>query len=328
MVTTMRNIRVVHIAGYATVQDLGRRGYRAIGVPVSGALDRLSAVYANALVGNKPGAAVIEVSGTMTLGLQGDAIMSVTGGYPKVFLDNVEVEPWTPLYCRRGSTLRIYPTGAGRVHYVAISGGVVCEEVLGSMSTYTRGAMGCLGRPLKPGDILDVGSADPVEVWERVSDLRPPEQLVSRYAKPEASLTLRATAGIHMHLLEDADLLLRSEYLITPESDRMGYRLDGEPLSSARRLGRLPSVPTDRGYVQVPPDGKPIVLMSDSQTTGGYAVALHVIPQDTDFLAQLNPGQRARFKLIDLSEAEASVRNYLEEIDKPLLYRKELEYWG
>lgn len=328
LVTTVRNIRVVHVAGHATVQDLGRRGYRAIGVPVSGALDRMSAVIANALVGNEPRVAVIEVFGAIAVHLLGDFVVSVTGGYPKVFLDDVEVEPWTPLYCRQGSTLRISPTGAGRVHYVAVSGGVICDEILGSMSTYTRGAMGCFGRPLRPGDVLEIGSVDPAEVWERVSDLVPPEQLVSRHAKPEAPLTLRATLGIHTHLLEDVELLLRNEYVVTPESDRMGYRLDGEPLPSAKKLGRLPSVPTDRGYVQVPPDGKPIVLMSDSQTTGGYAVALHVLPQDTDFLAQLNPGQKVRFKLVDISEAEASVRTYLEEVNKPPLYRKELEYWG
>ncbi|MEM1931609.1 MAG: hypothetical protein QXL79_05810, partial [Sulfolobales archaeon] len=245
--TTARSIQVVHVAGYATVQDLGRRGYRAMGVPVSGALDRTSAVYANALVGNEPGAAVIEVFGAIAVRLQGDSVVSVTGGYPRVFLNDVEVEPWTSFYCRQGSTLRVSPTGAGRVHYVAVSGGVVCEEVLGSMSTYTRGAMGCFGRPLRPGDVLEVGSVDPTVVWERVSDLVPPEQLVSRHAKPEVPLTLRATLGIHAHLLEDVELLLRNEYVVTPESDRMGYRLDGEPLPSARKLGRLPSVPTDRG---------------------------------------------------------------------------------
>lgn len=323
----MRRIRVVHVAGYATVQDLGRRGYRAIGVPVSGALDRLSAVYANALVGNKSGAAVIEVFGVISVSFPEDSVVAVTGGYPRVFLNDIEVKPWTPLYYRRGSTLHVSPSEAGRVHYIAISGGVLCEEVLGSMSTYTKGAMGCLGRSLKPGDVLEIGSVDPAEVWERVSDLRPPEWLVNRHVKPGVPLTLRATKSIHAHLLEDIELMLRSEYIVTLESDRMGYRLDGEPLPSARKLGRLPSVPTDRGYVQVPPDGKPIVLMSDSQTTGGYAVALHILPQDTDFLAQLNPGHRVRFELISLSEAEAEVGKYLEEISKPTLRREELEYW-
>lgn len=327
LVTTLRNVQVVHVAGYVSVQDLGRKGYRAIGVPVSGALDSLSAVYANALVGNKSGAAVLEVLGTISLRLLEEAVVAVTGGYPRVFVDNLEVKPWIPIHCRRGSTLRVTPSGVGRIHYIAISGGVLCEEVLGSVSTYARGAMGCLGRPLKIGDVLETGSSDPAVAWEEVSELRPPEYLVSKHSSIESPLLLRATEGVHAHLLGDLEILLSSEYVVTAESDRMGYRLDGNPLPSAKKLGRLPSIPTDRGYVQIPPDGKPIVLMSDAQTTGGYAVALHVFPQDADLLAQLNPGQKVRFKHADLDEAEAEVRKYLDEVEKPVLRKEELEYW-
>lgn len=326
--TTVPRIRVAHVGGYATVQDLGRRGYRAVGVPVSGALDRLSAAYANALVGNGAGDAVVEVLGTVSLTLLADAVVAVTGGSPRVFLDDIEVRPWTPLYCRQGSTLRVLPTGVGRAHYVAVSGGVICERVLGSASTYARAGMGCLGRPLRPGDVLESGSVDPSEVWDVVADLRPPSELVGKHARLTEGLILRATEGVHAHLLEDLGTLLRGEYAVTPESDRMGYRLEGEPVRSAGRLGRLPSIPTDRGYVQVPPDGRPIVLMSDAQTTGGYAVALHVIPPDVDLLAQLNPGQRVSFRLVDLDEAEGEVRRYLEEVERPAVRREELEYWG
>lgn len=326
--TTGRSIRVTHVGGYATVQDLGRRGYRAIGVPVSGALDRLSAAYANALVGNRPGAALVEVFGTMSVSPSKDAVVAVTGGYPRVFVGDVEVRPWVPVYLRRGDTLRVAPSGVGRVHYIAVSGGVLCEEVLGSMSTYARGGMGCLGRPLRLGDVLDTGHADPDEVWGRVSDVRPPDDLLSKHSSLGGTITLRATEGVHSHLLRgDLEMLLRNEYVVTPESDRMGYRLDGEPLPLAQKLGRLPSIPTDRGYVQVPPDGKPIVLMSDAQTTGGYAVALHAVPRDVDLLAQLSPGQRVRFKLVDLREAEDEVRRYLDEVERPDLRKEELEYW-
>ncbi len=326
--TTAPRIRVVHVGGYATVQDLGRRGYRAVGVPVSGALDRLSAAYANALAGNRAGDAVLEVFGTISLALPGDAVVAVTGGQPRVFLDDVEVNPWTPVYCRQGSVLRVLPTGVGRARYIAVSGGVVCEKVLESASTYAKAGMGCLGRPLRPGDVLEVGGADPAEAWDRVADLKPPKELVSKHSRLGESLALRATEGVHAHLLEDLETLLRGYYVVAPESDRMGYRLEGEPLRSAGKLGRLPSIPTDRGYVQVPPDGRPIVLMSDAQTTGGYAVALHVIPPDVDLLAQLNPGQRVRFELVSLSEAENEVVKYLEELESPSLHREELEYWG
>jgi len=107
----------------------------------------------------------------------------------------------------------------------------------------------------------------------------------------------------------------------------MGYRLDGPPLAAASKLGRLPSTPTDRGYVQVPPDGKPIVLMADAQTTGGYAVSLHVVQPDTDVLAQLRPGRRVRFKLVRVEEAEEVTSRYLAELENPTLTVAEEEYW-
>lgn len=327
--TTQRSLQVVLAAGFVTVQDLGRKGFRSLGVPVSGALDRLSAVYANALVGNEPASPVIEVIGSLAVKFGVDTVVAVAGGYPRVFLNDVEVRPWNPIYCSRGSVLRVVPSGVGYVHYIAVSGGVVCDKVLGSASTYVRGGMGCLGRTLKYGDVLEIGSTDVVDVWGRVSDLKPPQQLVEIHSSiGKDVLTLRATEGIHSSLLSDVDVLLRGEYVVSAESDRMGYRLEGESLGSAKGLGRLPSTPTDRGYVQVPPDGKPIVLMSDAQTTGGYAVALHVVPPDVDLLAQLSPGRRVRFKLVSIEEAEQEVRRYLDELEKPRLIREELEYWG
>jgi biotin-dependent carboxylase-like uncharacterized protein len=326
-VSTAPKLQVVYVAGLATVQDLGRRGYRALGVPVSGALDRLSAAYANALVGNRTGYAVLEVFGSVRLRLTVDAVVAVTGGYPRVVVEGVEVAPWTPIYCRAGSEVSVVPTGRGFVHYVAISGGVLCEEVMGSASTYVRGGFGCLGRALKPGDELGARPVSADEVWDRVRRVKPPEEVVARSADPGDPAVLRVTEGIHSHLLGDLSTLLTSEYTVTPESDRMGYRLDGPPLVAASKLGRLPSTPTDRGYVQVPPDGKPIVLMADAQTTGGYAVALHVVQPDTDILAQLRPGRRVRFKLVSLDEAEGATSRYLAELENPTLRVVEEEYW-
>lgn len=325
--TTHPRVQVVHIAGYATVQDLGRRGFRTLGVPVSGALDRLSAVYANTLVSNRPSAAVIEVFGSIAVRTTVDAIVAVSGGYPRVFLDDVEVKPWTPFYVRGGGVVRLVPTGTGYVHYISISGGIVCEEILGSLSTYVRGSMGCLGRPLGVGDVLELGYADVMDTWDRVAETRVPQSVVSKHMELERVVTVRATEGIHSHMLRDLHILLEEEYVVSPESDRMGYRLEGKVLESAKRLGRLPSVPTDRGYVQVPPDGKPIVLMSDAQTTGGYAVALHVIPPDVDILAQTSPGRRVRFAFLGFEEAEAEVARYLKELEAPTIIREELEYW-
>jgi len=327
-VSTAPRLQVVYVAGFATVQDLGRRGYRILGVPISGALDRLSAAYANALVGNPSSYAVVEVFGSVKLRPTVDAVVAVTGGYPRVFVGDVEVAPWAPFYCRAGSEVSVVPTGRGYAHYVAISGGVLCEEVLGSVSTYVRGGFGCLGRALRPGDELGLRAVGADEVWDRVRRVKPPGEVVARSADPGDPAVLRATEGIHAYLLGDLSTLLTSEYTVTPESDRMGYRLDGPPLATAFKLGRLPSTPTDRGYVQVPPDGRPIVLMADAQTTGGYAVALHVVQPDTDILAQLRPGRRVRFKLVSLEEAEEITSKYLAELENPTLaLAEEEEYW-
>lgn len=326
---TVANLHVTYLVGVATVQDLGRRGYRSLGVPVSGALDILSASYANALVGNKVDAALIEFAGSITLRASQDLVVAVTGGLPKVYVDQYEVPSWKPIYLRSGKELTIRPSDRGNVNYVAIAGGVECESVLGSKSTYVRGGFGCLGRPLKVGDILTVPEVDVEGLWSRVHNLSATVNVSERTPRRDEVLILRVTKGIHAEQLQDLDTLLKHEYVVTLESDRMGYRLDGPPLTSASKLGRLPSIPTDRGYVQIPPDGKPIVLMSDAQTTGGYAVALHVVPPDTDVLAQARPGHKVRFVEVSVKDAEKIASSYFSEVEEPhLMVEESEEYWG
>lgn len=325
----MASLHVTYLVGVATVQDLGRRGYRSLGVPVSGALDILSASYANALVGNKVDAALIEFAGSITLRASQDLVVAVTGGLPKVYVDQYEVPSWKPIYLRSGKELTIRPSDRGNVNYVAIAGGVECESVLGSKSTYVRGGFGCLGRPLKVGDILTVPEVDAEGLWSRVHNLSATVNVSERTPRRDEVLILRVTKGIHAEQLQDLDTLLKHEYVVTLESDRMGYRLDGPPLTSASKLGRLPSIPTDRGYVQIPPDGKPIVLMSDAQTTGGYAVALHVVPPDTDVLAQARPGHKVRFVEVSVKDAEKIASSYFSEVEEPhLMVEESEEYWG
>ncbi len=318
MITTP-SLQITYLVGVATVQDLGRQGYRALGVPVSGALDLTSASYANALVGNEVNAALIEFVGSLKLRANEDLVVAVTGGLPKVYVGQYEVPSWKPIYLRSGAELAVRPSERGNVHYVAVAGGVECDVVLGSRSTYVRGGFGCLGRPLKTGDVLSVGKVDVDGLWSRIYGLRPALNIDVRSPKVGEAVVVRATRGVHADQLSDLEVLLRSEYVITLESDRMGYRLDGPALQSASKLGRLPSIPTDRGYVQIPPDGKPIVLMSDAQTTGGYAVALHVIPPDLDILAQARPNCSVRFVEVSVKEAEELTSKYLTELEKPLL---------
>lgn len=325
----MANLHITYLAGLATVQDLGRPGYRGLGVPVSGALDIKSVSYANALVGNEVGAALIELFGSTRVKADRDLIVAVTGGLPKVYVDQYEVPPWRPVYLKSGKELVVRPSDRGNVYYVAVAGGIECESVLGSKSTYVRGGFGCLGRPLRAGDVLPSTEVDVESLWSRVYNLRPALNIDGKLPKSGEATALRVTRSIHAEQLQDLDTLLNSEYVVKLESDRMGYRLEGPPLESASKLGRLPSIPTDRGYVQIPPDGKPIVLMSDAQTTGGYAVALHVIPPDLDLLAQTRPGGRVRFVEVDSKGSEDLTSSYLTEVENPALTTEEDEdYWG
>ncbi|NPA97151.1 MAG: biotin-dependent carboxyltransferase family protein [Crenarchaeota archaeon] len=312
--------------GIASVQDLGRRGYRALGVPVSGAMDRLAAAYANALVGNDPREAVIEVIGSgIELMFFSSAIVAVTGAKCVVELDGAEVREWQPIRARAGSRLRVSPPMHGFVTYIAVSGGIDVEPVLGSRATYARAGFGGFeGRYLRSGDRLPLKPIDIDSTWRRVSGMIAPDYV--RLARaPLGVVELRVTKGVNSDLFEDIDSMLRATYTVSPQSDRMGYRLEGPKLESATKLGRLPSLPVDRGYVQVPPSGLPIVLMSDSQTTGGYAVALHVLPPDVDKLAQCPPGTQVRFVEVDYEEAEKAVRRYLEDLEKPELVSVEEE---
>jgi len=149
----------------------------------------------------------------------------------------------------------------------------------------------------------------------------------NRIPEPKNIVTIRCTKGIHYELLkDDVEKLFNAVYVIKPDSDRMGYKLEGPPIESARSLGRLISVVTDRGFVQIPPDGEPIILMSDAQTTGGYAVALHVLPSDVDLVAQCSPTYKVRFIEVSIEEAENNLRKYLNELKNPKLVEEEV--WG
>ncbi len=313
--------------GIASIQDMGRKGYRALGVPVSGALDRLSAAYANALVGNDVNEALIEVLGSeIELVFHVPSIVAVTGARCVVEVNGEEVRQWSPVFVKEGSRLRVSQPIRGFATYIAIAGGINVERILGSRSTYVRAGFGGLeGRYLKPGDRLPLKELDVRSLWDRVCGKSAPDYV--RIANlPRGVVELRATLGIHYDLFSDIETLFKGTYVVTPQSDRMGYRLDGPKLESATKLGRLPSLPVDRGYVQVPPNGLPIVLMSDAQTTGGYAVALHVIPPDVDKLAQCPPGTQVKFIEVSYEEAEEVVRKYLSLLEKPELIDVEEEF--
>jgi biotin-dependent carboxylase-like uncharacterized protein len=289
-----------------TVQDLGRHGMQRYGVPVSGAMDAFALQAANRLVGNPPGAAALEITaGSTAFEVLEPALLAIAGADLGARLDDQPFPLWTAVFARPGAQVHLPGRrGAwGARAYLAIAGGVVVPQVLGSHSTCLPGGFGGLdGRPLRPGDLLAAGerAADPGRLagqrWP--TGMRPPYQ---------AAPVLRAIPGPHIDLFapDALEALLAQPFRISADSNRMGYRLEGAQLRYARPCN-LPSLGVVPGALQVPPDGAPILLMADAQTTGGYPIIAVVIGADLPLAAQLLPGDALRFAFTTIEEARAA----------------------
>ena len=282
-------IEVVRAGMFTTVQDLGRRGQRASGVPLSGAADSFALRVANLLVGNDEHEAGLEFTlvGPELRFLQ-DSVIAICGGE---FGDGPE---WRPIAVRQGTVLRLGTARRGCRGYLAIAGGIAVEPVLGSRSTYVRARLGGHeGRTLSDGDVLAVPKVHRAfrDHW------RIDERILPRYA---SAATVRVLPGAHAHEFE-ADWSER-RFTVSAHSDRMGARLTGTPLQR-RNPAELQSLPVAPGTIQVPPDGLPIVLLADAQTIGGYPQLAHVITVDLPVMAQLRPGDEVRFVAVTLDNA-------------------------
>ncbi|MGO1487085.1 MAG: biotin-dependent carboxyltransferase family protein [Arachnia sp.] len=279
------SLGVLRVGPLATIQDLGRPGWMHIGVSPSGAADRESHRLANALVGNDPGAATIEV---LLGGLEMEALaptwLAMTGARCGVDVDGRSVDWAAPIPLRAGQRLRLGRASAGLRAYVAVSGGVDVEPVLGSRSRDTLSTLGPV--PLRPGEVLPTGPA---------------------FARPSAEFApMTANAGGELQLVvhpgpradwSGGDLADRP-WTISPEVDRVGVRLLGIPLPRhpSRSGLELPSEPLVRGAVQLPPSGLPMVFMADHPVTGGYPVVAVLDDTSCDLLAQGRPGQSLTFR--------------------------------
>jgi antagonist of KipI len=290
-----------------TVQDLGRPGYRAWGLPVAGAVDPLALAAANLLAGNPPGTAALEL--TLLGGafrFEAGAAAALAGAEMGARLDGVPVPSGSSFRAPAGSTLELGPATLGVRAYLAVRGGIDVPPVLGSRSTYTRAAVGGLeGRALRAGDVLPVGKARGRAPGPR--RLSPED----RPGLPGAgdTVTLRVLPGPQDDLLPADALaaLLATPWTVTNLNDRMGYRLDGPPL----RLEGGADIVTDGllpGAVQVASDGRPMILLVDAQTAGGYAKPVTVIAPDLRWLGQARAGHRVRLARIGMEEALAAVR--------------------
>lgn len=297
------SIRVLKPGLLATVQDLGRKGAMAWGVPGSGAADQVSMRIANLLVGNEQADAVIEFTmGGYEIEFLDDTLFSIAGADGEASLDGVLISKVRAMNARAGSVLAAGPLRSGARQYMALGGGIDVPAVLGSRSTYLKGGLGGYeGRALKRGDVLrsfpmcSKHKAGALKEGFRIPSLEKDTQGVSVLRVTEGTMEGRFRTGA-------IDGMLSVLYEVSTESDRMGIRLMGDRVFHKDGADIL-SGGIEPGAVQVPGSGNPIILMVDRQTTGGYAKAFSVISADRAKLGQLRPGDRIRFSRIALEEA-------------------------
>lgn len=285
-----------------TVQDLGRFGHQAAGVPVAGAMDTFSLRLANGLVGNGPDAAALEVT---LLGpvLKAGAplVVAVAGAVFDLRVDEQPVPHGATFDVAAGQVLRFGDRRRGARAYVAFAGGVMTPIVLGSRSTHLVSRMGGLdGRALVAGDVVPIGQATPLAPRRAGT--------VSRGAPTSGPRRLRVLLGPQDDWFQAAavEAFLRVSFLVSPRSDRMGFRLEG-PALATKRAGELLSEPVAFGTIQVPADGAPILLMADRQTAGGYPKIATVITADLAEAGQLAPGDAVCFEACTRAEAHAAL---------------------
>jgi antagonist of KipI len=284
----MPTLTVLRPGMLTTVQDLGRWGYQDSGVPVAGPMDHYSHRVANRLAGNPDHAAALEVTLLgPALQADGDVHCVVAGASFALLVDERPVEMHAPFVVRTGQTLRFGRRTEGARATLAVRGGISVTPVLGSRATSIISRMGPFdGRALAVGDRLPIGA-----------EYMPGTAGVSRTLRiPQGGARVRVIPGPHTMMFSSSALenLLRARYTVTPNSNRMGFRLEGPALAHARGADIL-SEATPMGSLQVPASGQPILLMADRQTTGGYPKIATVITADLPLAGQLAPGDWIEF---------------------------------
>jgi antagonist of KipI len=306
---------VVQDAGpLTTVQDLGRAGWLAVGIPPAGPVDRSALVLANRLAGNPAGAAGLECTLIgPRLEFSDERVVAVTGAEMPVALNGAEVARWRALRVRAGDVLRLGPARAGARSYVAVSGGIATPPALGSRATYLRGRLGGLeGRALRKGDRVPLGPAPAAA--PRAAAVRP-DRIPDYSGEPE----IRVILGPQDDRFTAAGIaaFLDGPYEMLSQSDRMGARFRGPRIEHARGHDII-SDGIPLGGVQVVGDGQPIVLLVDRQSTGGYTKIATVCSFDVERVGQMKPGQRLRFRRVTVAEAHAELAARRHRLDDAL----------
>lgn len=290
----------------ASIQDLGRFGFRSLGVGTNGAMDPWALQAANALLQNPLDTAAIEIAlGSFSVQFEQDTCFCLTGGLYEAYLDEKRVYGYWRMTAKAGQTLKLVRPLQGMYAYLAVQGGFDIEPVLGSSSTNTKAEFGGYkGKFLRQGDQLTLASPN------KTIDLPNSEIGVAALSAAPSKLDsqvpqIRVVANSEYDQFTEAAKQNFENQLwrIDTSSNRMGYRCVGEsPLEFTQTL-EMSSHGVAAGMIQVPPQGQPIVLMADSQTTGGYPKIATVIEADLGLMAQIRFGQSCQFKRVSIEEA-------------------------
>ncbi len=300
----MNGLRLLKAGPLSLLQDGGRQGWQHLGVSPAGPMDRHAAAWANRLLGNAAGTLLIEIAlGGVELESLGDTWVALCGADLPITLDG-EVRPnWSRFALRAGQRLTLGFARSGQRAYLAIAGGFRVEPVLGSVACQVREGLGGLdgrGAKLADGDLLPGGGGR----FERGASVPWPWQPDYRAERP-----LRVMLGGDAAQFDPGQVraFLERPWQLSPQSDRMGARLQGEAIHPPKRQWSLGVV---RGTLQVPPDGQPIILQADHQTMGGYPILGWLHPRDCDRLAQCAARQTLRFQAVDISAVQPEVRAF------------------
>ena len=294
-------VRVLSAGWLTTVQDLGRHGYAHLGISPAGAADSLSYRIANLIVGNRENEPALEMTlAGASLEFESKAVVSVTGG-PMIGPGAEPMAMWTAVEVPPGGVVACGQILQGARAYLAVQGGINIPRQMNSASTHLASRIGgWKGRALKPGDVMQCGSSFHSEV----------RKLKAGFVETMRSTgPIRVTRGLQWQWFEDSTArFLSAEYAVSEQSNRAGLRLRGEPI----RLKKHKELLTEGialGAVQIPPDGQPIILFVDQQTTGGYPKIANVIAADLHRVGQLRPRDSIRFEVVSIERAVQALRD-------------------
>ena len=295
-------LKIISPGPHTTIQGVRRVGYQDIGIPASGPLDPVSLRLGNALVGNLPDTPGLELllQGPMCEVVAESVRIALVGCSASIEMRSHparRVPAGQSVWLTQGDVFRIGPLVDSACAYIAVEGGLAIAPVLGSLSTYVRGAIGGLeGRRLQKGDSVPLASAT-VDARDELALAEPFD--------PGFDQPVRVVLGPQDDYFTDRglDTFLSALYTVSPQADRMGFRLDGPTIEHANDYN-IVSDGVVSGSIQVPGTGLPIVLMVDNQTTGGYPKIATVVSADLPVVGRRRPGRTMRFVAVDVLEAE------------------------